>query len=89
MVKTENQYKIINVKKGGPIVEKSENNSKERLMRLEESELRLRAIHEMRWMLLSRADEVSNHDIYVEGNEILNEVEQKVWQYINGEVEKI
>jgi hypothetical protein len=70
-------------------VEKSENNSKERLMRLEESELRLRAIHEMRWMLLSRADEVSNHDIYVEGNEILNEVEQKVWQYINGEVEKI
>lgn len=50
-------------------MEKSENNSKERLMRLEESELRLRAIHEMRWMLLSRADEVSNHDIYVEGNE--------------------
>jgi hypothetical protein len=26
----------------------------------------------MRWMLLSRADEVSNHE---EGNEILNEVE--------------
>lgn len=84
----ENQYKIINDKKGCPMVEKLDSRNKQRLMRLEESELRLMAIHEMRWILLSRADEISNHDIYVEGNEILNEVEQKVWQFINGEIEK-
>ena len=69
-------------------MEKSENRNGERLIRLEESELRLRAIHEMRWLLLGRAGEISNHDIYVEGNEILNEVEQKVWQFINGQIEK-
>jgi hypothetical protein len=60
---------------------------KERIERLQDSELRLRAIHEMRWMLLSRSKEISNPDVYIEGNEILNEAEKKVWQFINGEIE--
>lgn len=60
---------------------------KERIERLQDSELRLRAIHEMRWMLLSRSEEISNPDVYIEGNEILNEAEKKVWQFINGEIE--
>jgi hypothetical protein len=45
---------------------------KERIERLQDSELRLRTIHEMRWMLLSRSEEISNPDVYIEGNEILN-----------------
>lgn len=60
---------------------------KERIERLQDSELRLRTIHEMRWMLLSRSEEISNPDVYIEGNEILNEAEKKVWQFINGEIE--
>lgn len=60
---------------------------KERIERLQDSELRLRAIHEMWWMLLSRSEEISNPDVYIEGNEILNEAEKKVWQFINGEIE--
>ena len=82
--------RIYSYLKGGFIMEKLtvEQEKKERLERLEDSELRLRAIHVMRWMLLGRAEEVETRDIYVEGNEILNEVEQKVWQFINGEIEK-
>lgn len=68
-------------------MEKLEDVRKKRLTRLEDSELRLRAIHYMRLILLSRAIDVSNYEIYFEGNEILNEIEQKVWQFINGEIE--
>jgi hypothetical protein len=59
----------------------------EKLSRLEDSTLRLRAILELRWSLLSRVVEIKNHDIYIEGNELLNEMEEKVWEFIDGNID--
>ena len=63
----------------------------ERKIRLNDSEFRLNTIHKMRWCLLQMAHDVKdNHpkgydeDFYIEDNEILNEVEKRVWDYSNG-----
>lgn len=71
--------------------EKSLITEEEREVRLNDSEFRLNIIHKMRWCLLQMAHDVEdNHpkgydeDFYIEANEILNEVENRVWNYING-----
>ena len=63
----------------------------EREIRLNDSEFRLNTIHKMRWCLLQMAHDVKGNnakgydeDFYIEANEILNEVERRVWEYING-----
>ena len=63
----------------------------EKERRLSDYEFRLRILHQMRWGLLQMAHDVKgNHlkgydeDFYIEANEILNEVERRVWDYING-----
>ena len=63
----------------------------EKERRLSDYEFRLRVLHQMRWGLLQMAHDVKgNHlkgydeDFYIEANEILNEVERRVWDYING-----
>lgn len=61
--------------------------NKEKLERLENALLRLQVIHEMRWILLNEIER-DHYDIYIEGNEILNEAERKVWDYINGKLDK-
>lgn len=53
--------------------------------RLEECSFRLYTIHKMRWELMSNDD--FNNDYYCESNEILNELENKIWNYINGKNE--
>ena len=46
--------------------------------RLMDSELRLRTIHELRWILLGLSEDIKDHDVYIEG---------QVWKYINEEIE--
>ena len=60
---------------------------KEKMNRLMDSELRLRTIHELRWILLGLSEDIKDHDVYIEGQEILSEMERRVWKYINGEIE--
>ena len=50
-----------------------------------DSELRLRTIHELRWILLGLSEGINDHDAYIEGQEILSEMERQVWKYINEE----
>ena len=71
--------------------EKSLIAEKEKEIRLNDSEFRLNTIHKMRWCLLQMAHDVNedhpkgyDDDFYIEANEILNEVERKVWEYVNG-----
>lgn len=71
--------------------EKSLFSEEEREIRLNDSEFRLNTIHKMRWCLLQMAHDVNedhpkgyDDDFYIEANEILNEVEKRVWEYING-----
>lgn len=52
-----------------------------------DSELRLRTIHELRWILLGLSEDIKDHDVYIEGQELLSEMERQVWKYINGEIE--
>lgn len=65
-------------------------NDAEQYNRLIDSELRLKTIHKIRFALLQIAHDVKdeNHQIYddefyVEANEILNEIEKRVWEYID------
>ena len=30
---------------------------------------------------------IKDYDVYIEGQEILSEMERQVWKYINGEIE--
>ena len=55
--------------------------------RLMDSELRLRTIHELRWILLGLSEGINDHDAYIEGQEILSEMERQVWKYINEKIE--
>lgn len=52
--------------------------------RTTECMLRLEAIHKMRWNLNS---EDIDPDYYFEANEVLNEIENRIWSYINGKVD--
>ena len=63
----------------------------EKERRLSDYEFRLNILHKMRWGLLQMAHDVKGNnakgydeDFYIEANEILNEVERRVWEYING-----
>ena len=61
-------------------------------LRLEDVELRLITIHKMRFGLLQLSHDIAkdttyDSDFYVEANEILNEMERRCWQYVNGESE--
>lgn len=65
-----------------------------RMDRLSDSELTLNTIHKIRWGLLQLAHDIKSEDkkvydddFYVEANEILNEVEKRVWEYIDGKRE--
>ena len=60
---------------------------KEKMNRLMDSELRLRTIHELRWILLGLSEDIKDHDVYIEEQEILSAMERQVWKYINGEIE--
>ena len=71
--------------------EKSLITEEEREIRLNDSEFRLKTIHQMRWGLLQMSHDVNedhpkgyDDNFYIEANEILNEVERRVWDYING-----
>ena len=64
-----------------------EKRRKEKMNRLMDSELRLRTIHELRWILLELLEDIKNHNVYIEGEEILSKMERQVWKYINGEIE--
>lgn len=75
-------------------LEKKQISDQERERRLSDYELRLRTLHKMRWGLLQMAhhDNHDNHrgyddEFYVEANEIINEVERRVWKYVNGETD--
>ena len=70
-------------------------NDTEQYNRLIDSELRLKTIHKIRFALLQIAHDVKgeNHQIYddefyVEANEILNEIEKRVWEYIDDKIDK-
>ncbi|MBQ4571108.1 MAG: hypothetical protein IJB21_05395 [Bacilli bacterium] len=39
--------------------------SKEKMNRLMDSELRLRTIHELRWILLGLSEDIKDHDVYI------------------------
>ncbi len=58
---------------------------KEKMNRLMDSVLR--TIHELRWVLLGLSEDIKDHDVYIEGQEILSEMERQVLKYINGEIE--
>ena len=60
--------------------------AKEKVNRLMDAELRLRTIHELRLILLGLSEDIKDYDVYIEGQEILSEMERKVWKYINGEI---
>lgn len=47
----------------------------------------LRTIHELRWILLGLLEDIKDHDVYIEGQEILSEMERQIWKYINGETQ--
>ena len=66
---------------------KKEESQKRRWIDLWTLELRLRTIHELRWILLGLSEDIKDHDVYIEGQEILSEMERQVWKYINGEIE--
>lgn len=55
--------------------------------RLMDSELRLRTIHEVRWILLGLSEDIKDHNVYIEGQEILSEIERQVCKYINEEIQ--
>ena len=72
-------------------IEKTNISVKEKERRLSDWEFRLNTLHKMRWCLLQMAHDVKedhpkgyDEDFYIEANEILNEVERRVWKYING-----
>lgn len=76
-------------------LEKKQISDQERERRLSDYELRLKTLHQMRWSLLQIAHDIKedhtkcyDDEFYVEANEIINEVERKVWKYINGEVDE-
>jgi len=60
---------------------------KEKMNKLMDSKFWLRTIHELRWILLGLSKDIKDHDVYIEGQEILSEMERQVWKYINGEIE--
>ena len=43
---------------------------KEKMNRLMDSELRPRTVHELRWILLGLSEDIKDHDVYIEGQEI-------------------
>ena len=67
------------------INEEERRKEKEKMNRLMDFELRLRTIHELSWILLGLSEDIKDHDVYIEGQEILSEMERQVWKYINGE----
>ncbi len=66
---------------------KKEKKQKRKWIGLWTLELRLRSIHELRWILLGLSENIKDHNVYIEGQEILSEMERQVWKYINGEIE--
>jgi len=52
-----------------------------------DSKFWLRTIHELRWILLGLSEDIKDHDVYIEGQEILSGMERQVWKYIDGEIE--
>ena len=67
---------------------------KKRMDRLLDSEFTLNKIHKIRWRLLQLTHDIKSEDektydddFYVEANEILNEAEKRVWEYIDGKRE--
>ena len=43
---------------------------------------RLKAICEMRWKLLEIRDELNDDNFYIDANELLTEMERKIWKLI-------
>ena len=60
---------------------------KEKMNRLINSKFWLRTIHELKWILLGLLEDIKNHDVYIEGQEILSEMDRQIWKYINGETQ--
>lgn len=66
--------------------EKQEMSIAERMSRLDEVQYRLYAIHRLRESLLEQHELKDNGmDLYIEGNELLNEDESRLWDFITGE----
>ena len=60
---------------------------KEKICALNQFELRLYVLHNIRYGLLEQAHNIynenkCNYDFYVEANEILNEIEHQIWKSI-------
>lgn len=51
-------------------------------LRLVDEKPRLKAICEMRWKLIEIRDELNDDDFYIEANELLTEMERKIWKFI-------
>jgi len=52
-------------------------------IRIEDSLLRLEALHILRQTLLEAFPDKKDTELYIEANEAINEMESKVWEYIN------
>lgn len=62
--------------------EKLERRRNERLL---DMDLRLKVIHKMRFIVLEAFSDIHETQEYIEANEILNEVEKRVWEYIESD----
>ena len=60
------------------LISDEEKEDLEKMNRLMDSELRLRTIHELRWILLDYFVDIKDNDVYIEGQKILIEMERQV-----------
>lgn len=51
-------------------------------LRMVDEKPRLRAICELRWKLLEITDELNDDKFYIDANELLTEMEKRIWKLI-------
>ena len=51
-------------------------------LRMVDEKPRLRAICELRWKLLEIMDELNDDQFYIDANELLTEMEKRIWKLI-------
>ena len=51
-------------------------------LRMVDEKPRLRAICELRWKLLEISDELKDENFYIDANELLTEMEKRIWKLI-------
>lgn len=60
-------------------------NDKSKTIRIEDSLLRLEALHILKLMLIEAFPDKKDIDLYIEANEAINEMESKIWKHIKEE----